>query len=61
MSIVGLGWLIVKLLVLALVYFGIKWLVEWLGVAVPDIIMKIFAAILVIIGFIWILMWLGVF
>lgn len=60
MTLIGLGYLIIRLLMLAVVYFGIKWLIESLGIRVPDMILKIFAAILVILGVIFVLQFIGV-
>lgn len=59
-SLVAFGWLIIKLLVLAFVFFGLKYLCQWLGVNLPEMLWKILAAILVIIGIILVLVFLGV-
>ena len=60
LSLVAFLWLIVKLLILGGVYYGLRWLADFLGAAVPDMIWKILAAILVIIGIIFVLIFLGV-
>ena len=57
MSIIGLLYLFIKLLVLAALYFGIEWLIG----GYPDKIGKIWAAILCILGAIFVLQWLGIF
>jgi hypothetical protein len=55
----AVGMLILKLLGLALLYFGVKWLVDYLGINVPDMVMKIFAAACVIGGAMLIAMFFG--
>lgn len=60
MSVTGLIYLLIKLLVLGLVYYGLKWLIDYLGISVPDMVMKILAAILVLLGIVWTLMYLGI-
>jgi len=61
MSVIGFIYLLIKLLALALVYFGILWLCQWLEISVPTMVMKILAAILVLLGIAAILRFLGVF
>ena len=61
MSVTAAIYLIIKLLVLGLVYFGIVWLDRLLGIGIPDTIMKILAVILGLIGVAMILNFIGVF
>jgi hypothetical protein len=52
----GLLMLMVKLLVLAALYFGVEWLIG----SYSQPIGKIWAAILIIIGVVFVLQWLGI-
>lgn len=56
---ISAGWLFVKLLCLGIAYFGLKWVIDYLGVAVPDMIWKLITAIFVIIGAIFVLVWIA--
>lgn len=56
--VIGLAWLLVKLLVLALVWYGLKWLADYLAITIPDTVVKIVAAILVIIGLVMVIAFL---
>lgn len=58
MILVSFGWLVIKLLCIAAVFVGVRWLINYLGVAVPEKLMQIFAAICVILGIIFVIAWL---
>jgi hypothetical protein len=55
----AVGMLLLKLLGIALLYFGVKWLIDYLEMSVPDMVMKIFAAACVIGGAVLIAMFFG--
>lgn len=56
MTVTGLLYLFVKLLILAALYFGIEWLIT----SYPQPLGKIWAAILCVIGAIFVLQFLGI-
>lgn len=60
LSVVGLIYLIIKLVILGLIYFALRWVAGFLGVEVPDIIWKILAVILVLVGLAAVMVYLGV-
>lgn len=55
---ISFGWLIIKLLCIAFVFFGLRWLCSFLNVSVDSMLWKIFAAICVVLGLIFVFVWL---
>jgi hypothetical protein len=56
----GAALLFAKLLILAAVFFGVRYLCKWLNVTFDEVIWKIFAAILVCIGAYWVFLYLNI-
>ena len=59
LSLSGLAVLLIKWVILAAIFFALKWFAGWLGANVPEFAWKVLAALLVLLGAYFLFLYLG--